>query len=117
MKKKDFKRQHARIGKMVDKWLTALGLKWWRVEVNYHDGGDSRVAMECWAQWQYLSARIDIYVPVVAELDDDALERTFVHECIHVLINEMREPDDDGKHEDRVCETLTKAIFWVRELL
>ncbi len=31
------------------------------------------------------------------------------------LVKEMREPDPDGKHEERVVTTLTKAFLWVRD--
>lgn len=54
-------------------------------------------------------------LPVMEELTDDELEEIFVHECGHILVNEMRgDPDDWLDHEERVVSTLTKAFLWVR---
>jgi len=120
---KEFKSQCKRVKKVAKKWLTNLGLMWWNVKIEYHDtvmfsdvASGFETAMMCTAQWQYLQAVIDVYVPTIAEMDDDALERCFIHECMHILVNEMRETDGAFTHEERVCETLAKAFQWVEEL-
>ena len=47
--------------------------------------------------------------------NDKDLENAFVHECMHILVREMREDTENINHEERVCETLARAFVWVRE--
>lgn len=124
MKKRAFKKHRKRVKKLADKWLFVLGLKWWHVIINYHDAlrGSEQVegqetVMSTSVQWQYVQATIDVYVPTVAAISNVELERAFVHECMHILVAEMREDDLNVKHEERVCELLSKAVMWVEELL
>jgi hypothetical protein len=104
------------------KWLKPMGLLWWDVKINLYDdpeeiaerfrdpGDDEVVAAVTYVKWQYASASIDINVPAFAGLDQDKIERIVVHECCHILVNEMRE--GDLHHEERVVTQLTKAFFW-----
>lgn len=124
MKDKDFKKHRKRVEKIAKKWLHVLGLKWWSLKINYIDEWLSKdndeklgIAMTCTALWQYVSAEIDVHVPVVAIMDDNAIERAFVHECMHILVSEMRADEDVENHEERVCQMLTKAFMWTEELL
>lgn len=122
--RRKFKRHRRRVERLAKKWLHALGLKWWGVTINYYDvlhGSEQapgqETVMVTSVQWQYVQATIDVFLPTVAAIDDVELERAFVHECMHILVAEMREDDEDNKHEDRTCELLSKAVLWVKELL
>jgi hypothetical protein len=104
------------------KWLKPLGLLWWDVKINLRDdpeeisqhfrdpGDDEVVAAVTYVKWQYASASIDVNVPAFAGLDQNKIERIVVHECCHILVNEMRE--GEIHHEERVVTQLTKAFFW-----
>jgi hypothetical protein len=124
MKDSEFKKHKKRVEKVADKWLSILGLKWWDINVNYveesmysrHTTDETQVAMTCAPLWQYMTAEIDVSIPVIALLDDADLERDFIHECAHILVCEMRSGRDKENHEERVCQMLTKAFLWVEEL-
>jgi hypothetical protein len=124
MRRKKFKRQRDRATTYLNWWCRALGLRWWRVEYNWHDDDSSAFCRDdgnvtvarAWAKWQYLHLVLDINTPALTDLDDEHLEETVVHEFCHALINEMREEDPDGKREERVVTTLAKAFIWVRDI-
>lgn len=124
MKRKAFDRQRDRALAQFLAWQTMLGLRWWRIEYNWHDTGSSLFEREagttCYAttttQWEYLRAQIDINTPALRHQDDDDLEYTVVHELCHVLVAEMRGTDWNRQHEERVVTTLAKAFLWVRDL-
>lgn len=122
----DYAKQKSRIGAMVDKWLSQLGLKWWSIDLTFHREGipttDARdiaagwtINGTCEAKWEYLKATIAFNMPNVAGMDDCDLERFFVHECCHILVNEMcpsERTEESWKHEERVVAQLTKAFLW-----
>jgi hypothetical protein len=107
-----------------EKWVTRLGLGWWRVDVVYYDdpteivsrfredgGGQRIIAAHVTADWRYAEACISVNLPAWVEMSEDQIERAVVHELMHVLVNEMRE--GEMHHEERVVTQLTKAVFWV----
>jgi hypothetical protein len=120
MKSKDFKRQVKRLRRLAKKWAEPLGLGDWRItQYNYDDNesrrferGDDYAMFVTYAAWQYKHATIEAYIPEVERMDDSALEEYYIHELMHIHLNEMRE---EGKgHEDRVATQLAKAFRWVR---
>lgn len=123
MKQKQFKRQRRRLRKLAEKWIGPLGLKWWTIEHRYHDDQEAflkengdRVLMFVCADWRYRTASIDVNLVLVADRSAAQLEKDYVHELMHILLNEMRmtcvEPDFH-EHEERVAQTLADAILWV----
>jgi len=119
----------ARIVALAGKWLAPLGLKWWKVHLEYaREGFDAEERHQANAQataytnasWKYLEATFTFHLPRCAAMEDDELEYVFVHECCHALVNEQREvvrhngTDEtlDLGHEERVCTTLAKAFLW-----
>ena len=126
MKRKAFKRHRARCQRIIRDWLQPLGLLWWQVDTLYYDDpaefpggaghGDSHIVARVWAQWEYLTAKIAINVPEVAQMDDDKLERVLVHELCHILVSEMRaDPDACTDHEERTVTQLANAFIWTRD--
>lgn len=124
MNKREFKKQRARIRKLAERWIGPLGLKWWTIEHRYHadqgaflkDNGD-RVLMFVRADWRYRTASIDVNVPLVAERTPSELETDYLHELMHVFLNEMRRTcieADFHEHEERVAHTLADAFLWIR---
>jgi hypothetical protein len=115
MKKRKF------IRKTFEKWIYRFGLRWWDVHVVFIDepddiiktfGGpdENLVLASTHVDWRYSLAFVDVNLPALMKLSEDAIERVVVHELCHVLINEMRERA--VHHEERVATQLTKAIFW-----
>lgn len=111
------------IKKAFHRWARPLGLLWWHIDTIYYDDhaeivdrflrGDETVAARTYADWRYMTARIEINLIAFSKMDQDEIERVVVHELIHILVNEMRE--GDISHEERVVTTLTKAAFWLTD--
>ena len=124
VKNKTFKKRHARIQAAFERWITALGLKWWDIEIWYYTdrkafrkvagASGPNTAMSNRTRWEYGMATIMVNIKALAHLSDTDLDRAVVHELLHTLVNEMRAGGID--HEERVVTGLTKAIFWVRSM-
>ena len=123
MNDKEFNKLKKKITRFVEKWRVPLGIKWWSVNFYYEreyakddDKHDScHTGATCKVQWPYKTAQITFYLPALDTLDDEELERTVVHELIHILVNEMRDFDEGANHEERVVSDLTSAVFWIRD--
>lgn len=123
MKRKVYKRTRNRARRYFEQWTYLLGLRWWDVQVRWYDNErdfrkasgatTDNVAMRISADWRYVAATIWVNVPAIAELSDEELERSIVHELCHVLVSEMHESGEG--HEERVVTMLSKAFMWVRE--
>ena len=127
----EYEQQKARVQAVFERWVKPIGLGWWQIDVFWHRderyGDDVRYAgtpracaAQCYADWEYMTASIEIYLPVIAQLDDEALEYAILHELAHVFLSEMRPNEDvrtqaDAKHEERVATTLAKALIWARK--
>src|SRR6266704_788775 len=131
MTDKELAKQKRRIQILADRWLRPLGLLWWRIDIEYSRepiptvDPDWVCNAKCTAKWEYLRATLAFSMPNIADHDDQELERIFVHECCHALVNEMRmwgppklseqELDEAMKHEERVVCALTAAFLWTRK--
>jgi hypothetical protein len=127
VKPKALKREMARCETLFTRWQFRLGLKWWNVQRQYYSSEKDYEAakliddpvhtsyMIVWAQWPYLHATIGVNCRATRRLPKKQLERIVIHELLHCLVNEMREPDPDRKHEERVVTTLTDAVVWTRD--
>lgn len=115
-----------RVKKLADKWIKPIGLGWWTIHINYYDDiadtnvsdGVSSVGMDVVPNWKYMEATIRVNLTNVDKLDDDTLEYMFVHELMHIFVNEMREyqnSENPINHEERVCTQLAKAMLWAVE--
>jgi predicted SprT family Zn-dependent metalloprotease len=84
-------------------------------------GGRDHTVAHCSSDWRYGHACITWNMSLVREQSDDKLEVVFVHELMHIFVNEMRwtadNSDDSIDHEERVVSTLTKAFPWLRDHL
>lgn len=127
----EYKKQKRRIQKLADRWLPALGLDQWHLDLAYKREGiaasaeDAAENWQCNAQarvkWEYQRATLSFNMLSMEDYDDKELERLFVHECCHALVAEMREwgteamtkdfADHALKHEERVVACLTEAFL------
>ncbi len=119
MTDKEYNATKRRVFAIAKKWQQALGLCWWEIAYDWcqvemeSDKHNITVRAVAVTQWEYAKASIALALPVLMELSDRDIERVVVHEFMHILVNEMGEPDADGKHQERVVTGLTKAIFWL----
>ncbi len=122
MNDQDCEAQKARVMALSDRWLTLLGLYYWEVTHCWHRGViddceeiTPTALARCWVKWEYLTASIHWNLVEVEAHTDAQLETIFVHECVHVILNELRHETDDWLlHEERVAQMLAKAFIWVR---
>lgn len=116
----EFEKQRERLRALIDKWRAPLGLDEWHLNFVYErgllqadDGAyDADIAGLATVRWQYRRATLSFSIPACMDMDDDELETLFVHECGHVLVNEMRD-DKPGRgipHEERVVTTLERVF-------
>lgn len=114
---KEVREQRVRIEKLIKKWLIPLGLGQWQVDIDYYGDIGSEddyetIYMTCKANWPYLDAKLAVNLGACATLDDDKLERAFLHELMHIFLNEMRQKEKED-HEERVATQLANAFVWV----
>lgn len=123
MNDKDFAQQKKRVQKYVDKWFKTLGLGWFTINFEWSrepDSSEGGTAGRTYSQWQYRSATITFFLPVLAQHDDDTVERTVVHEMVHVLLSGIAQNmvhDDEtlsNQVNEYTTETVTAAIMWAR---
>jgi hypothetical protein len=111
--------QIRRINRLIKKWHQVLGLDEWRVVHEYVDGAsdmphgfqDGGYVATTQANWQYCEAVIRWDVRVMAELEDEYLEESFLHECFHVLVAEIG--DEPHGSEERVVTKLARILMRV----
>lgn len=113
----EFDRCKKRVNAIAKKWVKPLGLGYWTTHLNFlveivRDSGNA-VGMVCDADWRYQEATITVNVRAVKDLTDGELEACFVHELMHIFLNEMRE--NGIEHEERVATQLQKAFLWAVE--
>lgn len=107
-----------KIAKFVKKWRPLLGLNSWDISLQFFagvyiqaDGVPSTGSdASCHASWPYMSATIAFDTDSLSNYTDRDLEVVVVHELAHVLVNEMREPDPDVAHEERVTTMVAWAL-------
>ena len=100
--------------KYYEWWSQWLGLRWWRTSLIFVEtwNSDMDAIAICDCKWQYMEAVVTVNLNMIADCNEEEIERVIVHELMHVFLNEMRE--SGIKHEERVAETLCKAFMWVR---
>lgn len=120
MKKRSEKKTIAILREYFKWWINWTGLGWWRVDILFiKDRKEFTVdknreqTMVCIADWRYLTATIRVNLQSARERKRYDLERTVVHELVHILVNEL-DVGDTG-HNERTVTQLTKAFFWVRD--
>ena len=126
-------KQKSRLDKLRRKWIPILGLSDWEIDFVGHRASpiadNNDLVCSGWARlataevhWEYKRATLRFDLRVLGDYNDTQVENTFVHECCHVIVNEMREwspkegMDSDlvkgcMNHEERVVTELTKAFI------
>jgi hypothetical protein len=111
------------ISKIVDdlikKWIPRLGLELWTITCDYCDSHkfieieDSKTAVAfCHVRWPYLTATIRFNKDHLQDENPNNLELIVVHELMHIIVNEMRDDNQNSiDHEERVSTVLAKAFL------
>lgn len=116
----EYEKAKKRVQSFIDKWFTTLGLGWWRVDMQWYQSKDDdeidTAARTTW-RWQYRTASINWYLPILAEMNDEKLEATVVHEFAHILTGPMVQnaPEENHQLMEYGTETVARALIWARE--
>ena len=133
MNDKEFTAQKRRIRAIVKKYH-AIGIGWWKLDIEYArhpadmpggipeptQSGKWELAASTHVAWQYRDAKITFNMEAAKDADDENLEKRFLHEYAHCLLNEMRSiaKSNDAlvenwvEHEEAVATSLASTIFW-----
>jgi hypothetical protein len=130
---REFNTQKRRI-RAVTRKFGSIGIGWWKLDIAYArhpsdmpdavkpENADGR--WECAAStnvaWQYRDAKITFNMEAAAESDDEELEKRFLHEYAHCLLNEMRSiaKSNDSlvenwiEHEESVATSIANTLMW-----
>lgn len=99
-----------RIYDIFNDWLDLLEMRWIDVSVQCSDSAhpdDAWTAADTDAKWEYRQAKITMYLPTIANHDDDDLRDIIVHELVHVLLAPMESLRKDS--ETKVCELAVES--------
>ena len=107
----------------MDWWQPRLSLGLWHIDHYFHAGPDtmppdSEDAMAvCFSEWRYLTAQVHWDLTATTTVDDETLERVFVHELMHIHLDEIS-TRKNTEHEERVATELALSfVFLKRSLL
>lgn len=118
MSDKEYRLIKSRLTKLQKKWYGPAGFGWWRTDFNYsreRKPGDDDVAAETHADFKYSHASITFYMPVMATMNDEELEHTFVHELCHLpAANYPNFEDDDSSRArfERTVNDFANHMIW-----
>lgn len=115
MNDKEYEEQKKRIEIYINGLQKVLGMNWWAItheflrEKEEHDC--SIVAMTS-TRWEYRSAYVRWYIPVVAEQSDEELRGVFIHEMSHILVGptQNNETDADTQMTEFAVTNVARAI-------
>ena len=101
MNDKDFEKQKARIKKFIRKWENVFELDQWDIIYYWtreYDKDDARANVR--GRWQYRHALIEFFLPEIAdEKDDDIIEKSVIHELIHIILLPMSKGKASNEQE------------------
>ncbi len=113
---KPAKAERKRILRVAKKWRDVLAMYEWNLQTRYTDGTlivDGALAPRASGcaevDWQYRLATLEFNLQATAKMTDAELEECYVHEAMHIYLNEMRE--GEMKHEERVATSLSYALI------
>lgn len=121
MTDKEYAEMKRRIKAVVKKWYQPAGWGWWRTEFVYsreRQPGNDQVAAETHCDFKYSHASITFYLPVLANMTDEELEHTIVHEFCHLTAScfpNFEDNQDAASKFERVVDDFAKQMIWAHE--
>ncbi len=86
-------------------------LGWLDITHRFNESSNpDRTVAETTADWEYRQASIHWYLPIVANLSDEELVETAIHEYVHVLLDPIHDELPDRKGIDRLNEFVTQCL-------
>lgn len=117
----DFDKQRARVDALHG-WKDRLGLGSWHITHEFardteslEDKSHNDAFAVCIADWRYMRATIGWNLWQISSLDDRRLELTYLHEIMHVFLDEMAKTKGSLDHHERTAQMLALAVRWARE--
>lgn len=117
-----------RIMALGDKWVLPLGFGNWRVTHEYFREGippldasdlvaDSKVLMRVTTIWEYMRVNIMVDLTQLDDIEDDELERNYLHELGHAFLSIVLDTPKEGRARavEHVATMLGNAFFYTRQ--
>lgn len=112
--------------KYIREWIKYLGLEHWEITITqlhmkeYYqkEGNESYNTLgRCHVMWPYMRAEVVINLDALSDCSSDEMVKKYaIHELLHIVVNEMRDDDEENiDHEERVVTMLTSAFARVQE--
>lgn len=102
MTSKAYVEVQAKLERWAPIWQERLGLSNYTIHHRFLDrqpdesvDDEFRTTAETYTRWQYFQARVLWYLPSAIRHSDEELERTLVHELVHVLLGAEQVLIDD----------------------
>lgn len=102
-----------RIQDVCDRLEDELGLNWQQISLEFLDSthaDDPLIIAETTAEWKYRQAKIRWHLPTAAPLTDDQLERTALHELVHIVLDPIAKELPGKYGVDSLNEFVTESI-------
>lgn len=124
MNDEEFEKQRQRVRDLATWWQPKLALNEWEINHYFHrvssdmpDGHAGQATAVCRPHWEYLLAAIHWDLSTLADVEDDMLERVFVHELMHIHLAETRAKKDRSAHQERVATELALSFVFLKKEL
>ena len=105
MTDKEFAKERVRIKKLVNKWKSVFELDQWDMLYQFsrdYCQDNSMTRAQTSGRWHYRHATITFFLPETIDEDVYELERTIIHEFMHILllpISQNLEEGHESEHE------------------
>lgn len=99
-----------RVQKYIRRWrcLVPPGYDLYHSFSEVNEDEDATTAAKTKAQWKYHQGTICWYLPCLCSCTEEYVERTVIHELVHVMLDPMESNVPDKHHE--LCEWVVEAV-------
>ena len=120
--------QEDRLDALFEKWVLPLGLGWLHWDLRYYRGAipdtNDKTLFEIRVRFEYCDVDLRVNLLLMESQDDDDLERSFVHECAHVITVPLKDAaaqnvSYEGMRmiEEHQASMLASSLMWLRSHL
>lgn len=102
--------EKARIKRLLAKWVTVFEMEQWEMKYSYpreYCEEEPDTIAHTFGRWQYRHGTITFFLPVTSSKSVGSLERTIIHELLHVLLLPMSQNLNEGHEHENEYTTVS----------